>query len=191
MFSSQKDNDNPHHKTDDGKRKHSIDKKMVHELAASTSIEKSGKEKSWRDTENADQSPKKTDDMKPGNFFLKGHLFSQYLQTKRLTDCGLPCGGHLRCASTSSTTRAGTAKPSSQKNDRRVKLLEIAAESPASGARFVSHRFCQTATLIVSDQTPVKVLRHLKSFAFCLAQCFAVFHPKRILVIKFLLLHQG
>ena len=81
MFSSQKDNDNPHHKTDDGKRKHSIDKKMVHELAASTSIEKSGKEKSWRDTENADQSPKKTDNIKPGEFFLNGHLFPLCLWT--------------------------------------------------------------------------------------------------------------
>ena len=86
--------------------------------------------------------------------------------------------------------RAAERRPI-EKRLRRRKRLGIALESPASGARFVSHRFYQPATLIVPNQTPVKVLRHLTSCAFCLAQCFAVFHPKRILVTKFLLLHQG
>ena len=36
---------------------------------------------------------------------------------------------------------AGTAKPSKWKMIRRVKLLGMCAESPASGARFVSWRF--------------------------------------------------
>lgn len=59
---------------------------MVHELTASATIEKSGKEKSWHNTENADQPLKKTDDMKPGEFFLKDHLFPLYLRTMRPTD---------------------------------------------------------------------------------------------------------
>ncbi len=42
---------------------------------------------------------------------------------------------------------AGTAKPSSQKMIRRRKLLEIAAESPASGARFVGKNWGKENTL--------------------------------------------
>lgn len=112
MLSSQKDDDNSHHKTDDGKRKHSIDKKMVHELAASTSIEKSGKEKGWHDTENADQSPQKTDDMKPGEFFLNGHLFPPYLRTSAQRLTGLALGWRSRPA---------------RKMIKRRKLFEICA----------------------------------------------------------------
>ena len=62
-------------------------------------------------------------------------------------DNGLSNGlRYLRCVSTGSTTRVGTAKPSSQKKAKAWKLLEIAAESPVSGARFVGRssypKFC-------------------------------------------------